>query len=155
MVWLSQSPERGSLGHTGAPGLQYLPQFFPTGPPRCLRRVSHLCHIKSGGLGDCHEDCPDYARTRPIAARQSGHRTALGPHPESVGPSGHHCAAVRGETLRSHVALHARRSFAAIACFRRLYPERPLIVALTGTDLYGDIRTSAEARESLELATRL
>ena len=53
------------------------------------------------------------------------------------------------------VALHARRSFAAIACFRRLYPERPLIVALTGTDLYGDIRTSAEARESLELATRL
>src|SRR5207253_5902737 len=29
------------------------------------------------------------------------------------------------------VALHARRSFAAIACFQRLYPERPLIVALT------------------------
>lgn len=53
------------------------------------------------------------------------------------------------------VALHARRSFAAIESFQRLYPERPLLVALTGTDLYGDIRTSAEAQQSLELATRL
>src|SRR5262245_26932923 len=53
------------------------------------------------------------------------------------------------------VALHARRSFAAIDCFRRLYPVLPLIVALTGTDLYGDIRTSVEAQQSLELATRL
>ena len=53
------------------------------------------------------------------------------------------------------VALHARRSFAAIDCFRRLYPELPLLVALTGTDLYGDIRTSVEAQQSLELATRL
>jgi len=53
------------------------------------------------------------------------------------------------------VALHARRSFAAIACFQRLYPAFPLLVALTGTDLYGDIRTSPEARQSLELATRL
>ena len=53
------------------------------------------------------------------------------------------------------VALHARRSFAAIDRFRHLYPELPLLVALTGTDLYGDIRTSVEAQQSLELATRL
>src|SRR5215471_4521214 len=53
------------------------------------------------------------------------------------------------------VALHARRSFAAIECFQRLYPASPLLVALTGTDLYGDIRTSLEAQQSLELATRL
>lgn len=53
------------------------------------------------------------------------------------------------------VALHARRSFAAIECFQRLYPASPLLVALTGTDLYGDIRTSPEAQQSLELATRL
>jgi putative glycosyltransferase (TIGR04348 family) len=53
------------------------------------------------------------------------------------------------------VALHARRSFAAIDGFRRLYPALPLLVALTGTDLYGDIRTSVEAQQSLELATRL
>lgn len=53
------------------------------------------------------------------------------------------------------VALHARRSFPAIDQFRRLHPALPLIVALTGTDLYGDIQTSAEAQQSLELATRL
>src|SRR5262245_17365429 len=53
------------------------------------------------------------------------------------------------------VGLPARRSCAAIDCFRRLYPVAPLIVALTGTDLYGDIRTSPEAQQSLELATRL
>ncbi len=53
------------------------------------------------------------------------------------------------------VALHARRSFAAIARFHHLYPQRPLLVALTGTDLYGDIHTSAEAQCSLDLATTL
>lgn len=53
------------------------------------------------------------------------------------------------------VALHARRSFAAIAHFHTLFPTRPLIVALTGTDLYGDIQTSTEAQTSLELATQL
>lgn len=53
------------------------------------------------------------------------------------------------------LALHALKSFAAIACFQRLYPERPLLVALTGTDLYGDIHTSAAAQQALEYATRL
>lgn len=53
------------------------------------------------------------------------------------------------------VALHARRSFAAIARFHQLYPGRPLLVTLTGTDLYGDIRTSQEAQQSLEFASHL
>jgi putative glycosyltransferase (TIGR04348 family) len=53
------------------------------------------------------------------------------------------------------VALHARRSHAAVVRFHREYPGRPLLVALTGTDLYGDIRTSPEAKESLEIADRL
>jgi putative glycosyltransferase (TIGR04348 family) len=63
--------------------------------------------------------------------------------------------AYAGEPYDLMVALHARRSFAAIEQFQRLYPEKPLIVALTGTDLYGDIKTSAEAQQSLEWATRL
>src|SRR5688572_5050899 len=50
------------------------------------------------------------------------------------------------------LALHARRSHASIKAFPR---TKPLVVALTGTDVYRDIRTSAEARESLELAHRL
>jgi len=50
------------------------------------------------------------------------------------------------------LALHARRSYASIKAFPR---DKPLIVALTGTDVYRDIRDSAEAQESLELAHRL
>jgi putative glycosyltransferase (TIGR04348 family) len=50
------------------------------------------------------------------------------------------------------LALHARRSHASIKAFPR---EKPLAVALTGTDVYRDIHESAEARESLELAGRL
>lgn len=53
------------------------------------------------------------------------------------------------------VALHARRSAASIERFRREFPDALLIVALTGTDLYGDIKTSNAARNSLALATRL
>jgi putative glycosyltransferase (TIGR04348 family) len=53
------------------------------------------------------------------------------------------------------IALHARRSFAAIERFHQLYPERPLLVALTGTDLYGDIRTNQEAQQALEFASAL
>ncbi|HET7198140.1 MAG TPA: selenoneine biosynthesis selenosugar synthase SenB [Burkholderiales bacterium] len=50
------------------------------------------------------------------------------------------------------LALHARRSHASIKAFPR---AKPLVVALTGTDVYRDIRVSDEARESLELADRL
>jgi putative glycosyltransferase (TIGR04348 family) len=53
------------------------------------------------------------------------------------------------------IALHARRSSPSVLRFRKLYPESPLIVVLTGTDLYRDIKTHAQARRSLELATRL
>jgi len=53
------------------------------------------------------------------------------------------------------LALHARKSFDSIRRFSDLRPAAPLIVALTGTDLYRDIRTHSEARQSLGLASRL
>jgi putative glycosyltransferase (TIGR04348 family) len=53
------------------------------------------------------------------------------------------------------VALHARRSYESIARFRERQPDRPLVAALTGTDLYGDIRSDPLARQALEWATRL
>lgn len=52
------------------------------------------------------------------------------------------------------IALHARRSHASIRAFAAAHPERPLLVALTGTDVYRDIRASAEARASLRMAHR-
>src|SRR5205085_10836951 len=53
------------------------------------------------------------------------------------------------------IALHARRSHASIAQFREAYPDRPIILALTGTDVYHDIHQNAPARRSLELADRI
>jgi putative glycosyltransferase (TIGR04348 family) len=53
------------------------------------------------------------------------------------------------------IALHARRSADSIERFHARHPELPLIVVLTGTDLYRDIRRDRKAKRSLELATRL
>lgn len=53
------------------------------------------------------------------------------------------------------LALHARRSFAAIRAFADRHPERPLLLALTGTDLYRDIHEDAHAQQALTLAHRL
>ena len=53
------------------------------------------------------------------------------------------------------LALHARRSHDSIVRFKLAYPARPLILALTGTDLYRDIRTDRNARESMRLADRM
>ncbi|MEJ2173699.1 MAG: selenoneine biosynthesis selenosugar synthase SenB [bacterium] len=53
------------------------------------------------------------------------------------------------------LALHARRSHASIEAFARAYPERALVVVLTGTDLYRDLPGSRDARRSLALATRI
>lgn len=53
------------------------------------------------------------------------------------------------------IALHARRSHESIRRFAEAFPRRPIILALTGTDLYRDIRHDALARQSMQLATRM
>ena len=53
------------------------------------------------------------------------------------------------------IALHARRSFDSISRAHRAHPKLPIIVALTGTDLYRDLPRSSRAKESLQLATRI
>jgi putative glycosyltransferase (TIGR04348 family) len=53
------------------------------------------------------------------------------------------------------LALHARRSHESILDFWRRHPDRRIVLALTGTDVYRDIRISGEAQESLERADRL
>ena len=55
-----------------------------------------------------------------------------------------------GQAADVMLALHARRSHASIKEF-----PGPVVLALTGTDVYHDIHTSAEARQSIALARRL
>jgi len=53
------------------------------------------------------------------------------------------------------LALHARRSFPSIRAFAERFPTRPLLLALTGTDLYRDIHEDRDAQQALELAHRI
>lgn len=61
----------------------------------------------------------------------------------------------RGQPCDLLVALHAWKSAESVERFRRERPDDRLVLALTGTDLYGDLPSSPEAQRSLELATRL
>jgi len=68
---------------------------------------------------------------------------------------GHRAFIATGGTSRSCdalIALHAGKSAKAVQVSRETHPERPLVVALTGTDLYRDIHRDPRARRSLELA---
>jgi putative glycosyltransferase (TIGR04348 family) len=54
------------------------------------------------------------------------------------------------------IALHARRSHDAVAAWCAAFPERPAIIALTGTDLYKDLPAGdPAAQSSLALADAL
>jgi putative glycosyltransferase (TIGR04348 family) len=70
-----------------------------------------------------------------------------------------HRVAVRnqwaGEPCDLLLALHADRSHASVAGFRKQNPDKPLVVTLTGTDLYRDLPRSRKARDSLRMADRL
>ena len=61
----------------------------------------------------------------------------------------------RGQDCDLLIALHAFKSHSSIRRFRDARPNDPLVVGLTGTDLYGDIHTRPDAVESLGLASRL
>ncbi len=60
-----------------------------------------------------------------------------------------------GEPADLMIALHARRGHASISAYASAHPGHSLVVVLTGTDLYRDIRVDKDARKSLDLATHL
>ena len=59
------------------------------------------------------------------------------------------------ENADAMIALHARRSAPSIHTWAAQHPGKPLVVILTGTDLYRDIQTDTSAKQSLNLATHL
>jgi dimethylhistidine N-methyltransferase len=72
--------------------------------------------------------------------RQLGHRVLLR-------------ASWNGEDVDVLVALHALRSRSSMEAFAAAHPHRPIVLAMTGTDLYAG--SLDEARRSFALATRV
>ncbi len=60
-----------------------------------------------------------------------------------------------GEPADLLIALHARRSAAAVFRFRRQHPRKSIVLALTGTDIYGNLSHTPRARQAMKLADRL
>src|SRR2546427_1696951 len=68
----------------------------------------------------------------------------------------HTASRYNGASADLMIAIHAWRSSASIRKFRELYPDRPLIVALSGTDVYDYInRDPRPTLRSLACADRL
>ncbi len=53
------------------------------------------------------------------------------------------------------VALHAYRSHQSIVEFKEKYPSRPIVLILTGTDIYRDMASHGEVLRSMEMADKL
>ena len=60
-----------------------------------------------------------------------------------------------GKPYDAMLALHARRSADSIAQWAAKFPDKLIVLALTGTDLYRDIAVDPLAQQSLKLAHRL
>jgi putative glycosyltransferase (TIGR04348 family) len=53
------------------------------------------------------------------------------------------------------IALHAYRSHQSMVAFKKQYPSRPIVLILTGTDIYRDIKNHSEVIQSMEMADQL
>ena len=60
-----------------------------------------------------------------------------------------------GQSTELLIALHARRSHPSIVRYRQADARAPLVLALTGTDIYRDIRFDTDAQASMRHADRM
>ncbi len=61
----------------------------------------------------------------------------------------------QGDEAEVLIALHGRKSFDSIQRFHEMRPGAPLVVTLTGTDLYCDLDRSDEVLRAVDMATRV
>jgi len=113
------------------------PERAPAAPPRRLR----ILIVTPAAPGSRHGN-------RHTALRWARHLRALGHRTQLA-------IEWDGREADIMIALHARRSHAAMQAWKAAHPQRPLALILTGTDLYRDIRHDADARASLRLADRM
>ncbi len=96
--------------------------------------------------------------TPAAASSRTGNRHTAARYAAFLRAAGHQVRVVvtwEGQPCDLLIALHARRSRDSIVAYRERYPQGPLIVVLTGTDIYRDIHQNADARHSLKLADQL
>lgn len=101
--------------------------------------------------------CPAPPRSRTgnrvTALRWAGILRSLGHQVKIVSPS---AFMERGaEDFDLLVALHAVKSAATIAAFKRRFPDRPACAALTGTDIFQDGSTADVLNETLRVSDRV
>src|SRR6266446_736667 len=125
-----------------------------------VRRLAsrNRCGRDSGNMGEFKHSMKIALITPAGARSRSGNRHTATRWAAMLRSLGHRVrVSVRwdGRPADAMIALHARRSHASIVRFRQRFPASPLVVVLTGTDLYRDIRTDRDARASLVLADRL
>lgn len=92
------------------------------------------------------------------AGSRLGNRVTAVRWKKLLGELGHRVVITTGTPRGDYdvlVALHARHSADAVLWARETHPIRPIVVALTGTDLYRDIAHDAAAQRSLSLADAL
>lgn len=85
---------------------------------------------------------------RVTATRWSRHLRALG-HEVRI------TAAYARGPCELLIALHAGKSAASVARYATNHPDRPIVVALTGTDVYGDVHHDPTAIATLRRASRI
>ncbi len=104
-----------------------------------MRSMAHLFVVTPAGPGTRNGNRHTALRWATLL-RAGGHRVRV-------------ALAWNGEPCDALIALHARRSADSIARFAA--SGKPLVVTLTGTDLYRDLPDCVEAKRSLALADRV
>ena len=89
------------------------------------------------------------------AHRLAGNRVTARRWAKTVRGLGHRvtlCDGYDGQECDAIIALHAYKSARSVLSFRRDFPQRPIVLILTGTDIYRDISRYASAQEALSNA---
>src|SRR5262249_3393721 len=144
----AQGFARRLMGHDGTADKKYLAEFLHARSARPLRRLSHLRPLSpqasEASLREAHRACGTQrlkitiVQPAPRGTRKGKRVTAVRWR-RLLQELGHRINIQQdygGERCDVLIALHARHSYAAIESFRRAYPDRPVILVLTGTDLY-------------------
>src|SRR5262249_36689141 len=127
------------------------------------RGLSKLLHSGSprylGGIPDLHAGIMKIVVVTPAPPAETlGNSITANRWENILRRLGHHVSITTDwsdEDCDALIALHARRSHSSAERFWRAHPDRPLIVALTGTDLYSDLPANSETLHSLSIATRV